>query len=107
MSLDVYLTAVRPTEVYSRNITHNLNKMAMEAGIYEALWRPEEIGVTTAKQLVPLLETGLETLRSDPERFEKFNPENGWGDYENLVSFVETYLQACKENPDAEVRACR
>jgi hypothetical protein len=107
MSLDVYLTAVRPTEVYSRNITHNLNKMAMEADIYMALWRPEEIGVTTAKQLVPLLETGLETLRSDPERFEKFNPENGYGSYEGLVNFVETYLQACKENPDAEVCVCR
>jgi hypothetical protein len=107
MSLDVYLTAVRPTEVYSRNITHNLNKMAMEAGMYEALWRPDEINVTTAEQLVPLLETGLETLRSDPDRFKKFNPENRWGSYESLVNFVEDYLQACKENPDAEVRACR
>ena len=28
MSLDVYLTAVRPTVVYDRNITHNLNVMA-------------------------------------------------------------------------------
>ena len=107
MSLDVYLTAVRPTEVYSRNITHNLGKMAAEAGIYEALWRPEEINVTTAEQLVPLLETGLETLRADPERFKKFNPENGWGDYEGLVNFVETYLEACKENPDAEVNVSR
>ena len=107
MSLDVYLTAVRPTEVYSRNITHNLGKMAAEAGIYEALWRPEEISVATAEQLVPLLETGLETLRADPERFKKFNPENGWGDYEGLVNFVEAYLQACKENPDAEVNVSR
>ncbi len=107
MSLDVYLTAVRPTEVYSRNITHNLGKMAAEAGIYEALWRPEEINVATAEQLVPLLEAGLETLRADPERFKKFNPENGWGDYEGLVNFVEAYLQACKENPDAEVNVSR
>ena len=34
MSLDVTLTAVRPTEVYSANITHNL-WMAEEAGIYQ------------------------------------------------------------------------
>ena len=107
MSLDVYLTAVRPTEVYWRNITHNLGKMAAEAGIYEALWRPEEINVATAEQLVPLLEAGLETLRADPERFKKFNPENGWGDYEGLVNFVEAYLEACKENPDAEVNVSR
>ena len=107
MSLDVYLTDVRPTEVYSRNITHNLNNMAMEADIYMALWRPEAIGVSTAKQLVPLLETGLKAMQSDPERFKKFNPENGWGNYEGLVNFVETYLQACKENPDAKVGVCR
>ena len=31
MSLDVYLTAMRKTEVYSANITHNLGKMALEA----------------------------------------------------------------------------
>jgi len=44
MSLDVYLTdptATYDTEsLFSSNITHNLRKMALEAGIYEALWRP-------------------------------------------------------------------
>jgi hypothetical protein len=107
MSLDVYLTAVRPTEVYSRNITHNLNKMAMEAGIYEALWRPEEIGIVRADQLIEPLTVGLEKLKADPERFKEFNATNGWGMYDNLIDFVEDYLQACKENPDAAVRACR
>ena len=107
MSLDVYLTAVRPTEVYSRNITHNLNKMAMEAGIYEALWRPEEIGIVRADQLIEPLTVGLEKLKADPERFKEFNAPNGWGMYDNLINFVEDYLEACIKNPDAEVRACR
>jgi hypothetical protein len=30
---------VMPTEVFSSNITHNLNKMATEAGIYKHLLR--------------------------------------------------------------------
>jgi hypothetical protein len=107
MSLDVYLTAVRPTEVYSRNITHNLNKMAMEAGIYEALWRPEEIGIVRADQLIEPLTVGLEKLKADPEHYQKFNAPNGWGMYEHFVPFVEDYLQACKENPDAEVNVSR
>lgn len=107
MSLDVSLTVVRPVEIFSGNITHNLNKMAMEAGIYQALWRPEEIDVTKAEQLIPLLQTGLEALKSDPDRFKEFNPENGWGDYDGLVQFVEEYLKACQENPDAEVNAWR
>lgn len=107
MSLDVYLTAVRPTEVYSRNITHNLNKMAAEAGIYEALWRPEEIGINRADQLIEPLTVGLAKLKADPEFFQKFNSPNGWGMYEHFVPFVEDYLQACKENPDAEVNVSR
>lgn len=107
MSLDVTLTVTKPTEVFEWNITHNLGQMAREAGIYNALWRPEEINVTTAEQLVPLLTAGLETLLGNPDHFRKFNPENGWGTYEGLVEFVVRYLDACSKNPDAEVRVCR
>ena len=107
MSLDVYLRAVRPTTVHSANITHNLNKMADEAGIYKHLWRPDEIEITKAEQLIEPLRAGLELLKSDPERFKKFNPENGWGTYEGLVSFVQEYLASCEENPDAEVSVSR
>jgi hypothetical protein len=103
MSLDVHLSAVRETEIYSANITHNLCKMASECGIYEALWRPEEINISKAEQLIVPLTKGLELLKSDPERFKKFNASNGWGRYEHFVPFVEKYLEACKENPDATI----
>jgi len=93
--------------VYTANITHNLNKMAQEAGIYEHLWRPDEIDITNAGQLIGPLREGLALLKSDPNRFEAFNPENGWGTYEGLVSFVEKYLAACEENPDADVSVWR
>jgi len=107
MSLDVCLEKLQPTTVYSSNITHNLGAMAKEADIYEALWRPEEIGITTAAQLIEPLTNGLELLKSNPKRFEKFNAENGWGLYKHFVPFVEEYLAACKENPDATVRTSR
>jgi hypothetical protein len=79
MSLDVYLMRTQPTEVYEANITHNLNKMAVEAGIYECLWRPDDIGITKAEQLIEPLTKGLALLKSDPRRFEAFNSPNGWG----------------------------
>jgi len=107
MSLDVYLTAVRPTDVFDYNVTHNLGSMADEAGIYKYLWRPDEIEITKAEQLIEPLTAGLALLESDPERFKKFNPENGCGSYEGLVKFARSYLEACKENPDAEVRVSR
>jgi hypothetical protein len=107
MSLDVTLTAVRPTTVYDSNITHNLGRMADEAGIYQHLWRPEEIGITTAAQLIEPLSAGLALLRSDPAHFRAFNAPNGWGLYEHFVAFVEQYLDACRENPDATVSVSR
>lgn len=93
--------------VYSANITHNLGRMAREANIYMALWRPEEIGITHAHQLIEPLTAGLELLRSDPVHYKQFNPENGWGNYDNLVSFTEQYLEACEEYPQAEVGVSR
>jgi len=107
MSLDVTLTAVRPTTVYDSNITHNLGRMAEEAGIYQHLWRPEEIGITTAAQLIEPLSAGLALLKSDPARFEAFNAPNGWGLYKHFVPFVEEYLGACREYPDATVSVSR
>lgn len=103
MSLDVYLTAVRPTTVYESNITHNLARMAEAAGIYKALWSPEEIGIARAADLVGVLETGLAALKADPGKFRQYDSPNGWGLYKHFVPFVEQYLDACRENPDATV----
>jgi len=94
-------------EVFHRNITHNLGEMAKEAGIYEALWRPDEIGITKAKQLKNILADGFALLSKDPERFKKLNPENGWGTYEQLVEFVGEYCVACISHPDADVVVSR
>lgn len=95
------------TEVFSSNITHNLGRMAKECEIYEHLWRPEEIGITRARELIGALGQGLTKLLADPKHYSSFNSPNGWGVYEHFVSFVKNYLEACIENPDAEVRVSR
>lgn len=107
MSLDVWITAMQETEVYSANITHNLGGMARLAGLYEALWRPEEINVTSAGELVPFLVNGLNALEGDPEKFRALNPENGWGDYDGLVRFVKAYLDACLLTPHGTIGISR
>jgi len=107
MSLDVTLTAIRETTVYDSNITHNLGKMAEAAGIYKHLWRPEEIGITKATELIEPLTEGLAKLKADPVKFTAYNSPNGWGMYEHFVPFVEKYLEACKENPDATISVSR
>ena len=111
MSLDVYLkdpTATYDTnDLYWANITHNLGEMADKAGIYKALWRPEEIGAEYAKDIIEVVEKGLEDLKARPEYFEQFNSPNGWGMYEHFVPFVADYLEALKEYPDAKISVSR
>src|SRR3990167_294857 len=141
MSLDVYLigqkqrvqcecsqcghkhTREETETFYDANITHNLGKMADEAGIYEALWRPhrlkegynipeddheaeykfEDANPSIARDIIGKLGIGLDLLKKDPEHFRKFDASNGWGKYEHFVPFVEKYLNACIEYPDAQI----
>jgi len=125
MSLDVYLSRKKWVsfdegrthteeieEVYSANITHNLNKMAGEAGIYECLWRPEEKyqsgdGNVYARDLIEPIGTGLALMRLNPAIFKAFNSPNGWGLYEHFVPWIERYLAACIANPNAIVNVRR
>ena len=93
--------------VFEYNITHNLGAMAEAAGIYQHLWRPEEINITRARQLVEPLREGLTRLRANPDAFRAHNPPNGWGSYSELVTFVEAYLDACECYPEAVVTAYR
>jgi hypothetical protein len=88
---------------YSDMITHNLNSMAKEAGMYECLWHPSSEGITKASQLIVLLHGCLKLLNDHPEHFKKFNSSNGFGKYEDFVKFVESYLEACLAHPDATV----
>ncbi len=94
-------------ELYWAHITHNLVPMAKAVGVYRALWRPEEIKIKKAKDLIPLLEKGLGKLKKNPEKYKLLNAPNGWGVYENFVEFVENYLKACKTYPNAKIEANR
>lgn len=93
--------------VYEANITHNMGKMAAECGVYDVVWSPDENNITTAHQLVQPLTEGLKKLKSDPEHFKQFNPQNKWGNYNALVLFLENYLEACTQYPDAMVEVSR
>ena len=94
-------------EHYSRGITHNLGRMAEEAGIYKAIWRPEEIGIERAEQLIPLLQAGYTKLAADPGYYKQFDAPNKWGVYDDFLPFVKSYLDACKKFPKTRVFAER
>jgi hypothetical protein len=113
--------------LYNANITHNLGKMANEAGIYEALWRPyqlkegynipeddhkaeweyEDANPVKANEIISIIEKGLKDMKARPKHYEKFNSPNGWGMYNNFVPWIEEYLKALKEYPEAFVECDR
>lgn len=108
MSLDVYLGCKHcGHDVYSANITHNLGSMAREGGFYKAVWRPEEVGIHVAGQLVSTLRDAVALLEAEPARFRKHDAPNGWGLYDNFLPWLRRYLEACEANPEAEVRVSR
>jgi len=112
MSLDINLkdpTSTYSTEysLYETNITHNLGTMAQEAGIYQAIWRPEEIDAVIAEDIISIVEEGLQKLLDDPIFFKKFDASNGWGTYEDFIPFVKKYLEALKNYPKAIINAYR
>jgi hypothetical protein len=115
MSLDVDLMLTQPVSVYSNNITHNLGKMASAVivdeekslSLYNILWRPDESGFVKASEISDYLDLGFNILLSDPEKYKRYNPENGWGSYDGLVQFVYAYRNACWDNPEAELRISR
>jgi hypothetical protein len=94
-------------EVFEANITHNLGRMADAAGVYDCCWRPEEHGFTHARQLIEPLRQAVAAMRADPEKFRAHDSPNGWGKYEHFLPWLERYLAACEEYPDAEVRVSR
>lgn len=107
--------------VFSWNITHNLGAMAHNVPIsdtfttpeknnlYYLLWRPEEVFTEpiTLKTLRPYLELGLTYLLQHEEELSQYNPENGWGHYENFVNLLPNYIRACYKWPDAIVTVSR
>ena len=105
MSLDIALyiyvdtggNELHRVELFDANIIHNLGSMAKAAGLYDALWCPDESG--QAEDILPLLVDGYNELKGDPNKYKSFDASNGWGTYDALLSFVESYMAACDKHP--------
>ncbi len=87
--------------VFDSGITHNLSSMADACGLYDILWDPDRINIINAQGAIGILEKGLNELESNPEKYRLLNPTNGWGVYEDLVSFTKEFLFSCRKNPNA------
>lgn len=94
---------IETNEFWHGNITHNLTEMAGECCIgepgtlYDLLWRDEE--PDDILEYINWLIWALTELKSQPEVYKRFNPENGWGTYKQLVEFVRSFIHALIDIP--------
>ena len=108
MGLDVKLVESKTGRVlYDANITHNLNQMAMQAGIYWPIWRPDESGIETAREVHDSSYAGVWDMLMRPEYYRRFDAANGWGKYENFMPWLVDYMRACRAFPLAKIEISR
>jgi len=83
--------------VYERRIMIESKTIAALAEIYDHLFCPEKLKISKASQLIKPLTLGLFKIKSDPDYYGAF-----YG-YEDFLSFLEEYLNACIKYPDATI----
>ena len=106
-------------EVLWINITHNLGEMASKVpvgdvvvdkeyrNLYYLMWRPDEFFKNVIHDEIRLidvrryLEEAFLYLLSHEKELSEYNPENGWGHYENFVNCLSQYIRACYKWPNA------
>lgn len=79
----------------SEQCTYNNN--GMKYSLYRMLWHPEETGLlddgnVLTKEYVTILLNLLNKLQLHKDKYEMYNPDNGWGSYDTLYNFVDSLM---------------
>lgn len=123
MGLDVYIQEKDGSSVEIESnlkITHNLNKILLEldkinggeTSYYKVIWRPDELfycenGEVLVKDVLHYIPSIISGLVFYQKRLEQYLPENKYGDFEWLYSFLCDYLKECLLHQDKYIYCCR
>jgi hypothetical protein len=86
------------------NYTYNVSPM-----YYDAFDGNKGVNILqgkTGEECIPWLETAIKKFKADPEKYQKLNPKNGWGDYSGALRVLEELLMWCQEAPKANMDIC-
>jgi hypothetical protein len=75
--------------------TYNNGPILKLAGFH-----PDVLAGVDVKRLRFVVSYVRQTLRDNPSYFKRFEPENGWGGYENVVKFIGKLDDYLIEAPD-------
>lgn len=98
------------------NITHNMGIMARHVptsykrdgeeysiSLYDAIWNPDEFNMANTDYVGQAIIHGLSFMFNNAEELEKYNPDNGWGDFGSFILWLVKYWEACRVNPDCKI----
>ncbi len=108
MGLTVFLHDENEKILFTADISHKHKLMAVTAGIKNVLWNPHEYcdeDVVHAEDIVSKLREGVIFLATNKKTIEALNPSQG--SWVVLLLFCTSYLQACKDFPNATIRVSR
>ena len=110
---DIKETSYEDNTYFHINITHNLTDMASQwwiigssnynsdedsavVTLYDLLWHPKDnlnIETPTMDYVLDIVSC-YKTLLNNPDTFKKYNPDNGWGSYEQLIGKTKEFIAA-------------
>lgn len=106
----------------SMNITHNMGNMAKHVPItfeleeemysdtlYQYVWRGDEVSkyVCNTDVMSNVLISGIQYMIGNRNKLLQYNPENGWGNYDDFLDWLITYKRNCDENPNCTIEISR
>ena len=82
-------------EEFEQNVTYNNSSILKLAGFH-----PDVLNGVEVARLRPVVTYVEQVLRDNPEYFEQFDPENGWGGYESTFEFIVKLAKYLLDAPD-------
>lgn len=103
MGLDIWMESKRCEECGHSERTGDLNYTYNVTRMWYAIYPDDEgmvwIDELTGKQAEKKLQYAIDELIKYPDEFKKLNPENGWGNYDGFLKFLENLLELSIKNP--------
>lgn len=90
--------------IFTHKVSMELLELACHSGLYDAVWRPDNIGATIAEHIIAPLTEGLIELTSNPQLYMLYAPSSDM--YRTFLKHISLYLKACMANPNAKILSC-
>lgn len=108
------------SDEWHTNITHNMTSMAQEVPVfyhnkgeewsttlYAIVWRADEIQADNTTCVGEALIGAIKYMVEHRKELLKFNPKNGWGNYDSFLLWLIIYKEMCEDNPDCKILLSR